>query len=687
MLKSKKMIAIILIAIIAIALFPLETFGAINVTYKDYGEDKTISGKYSYGTLTWTDKTEIVDLVTTTPTTEEQKKIQLKKSKDSWFTGAYEGDTIKFKITNSAIDEDGSLCDAVVTINNVKKFKGKGTTGQIQWWRDFFGLTDSEKRLDIALEIVRGMTVSKNYANQYDDIDCDLVELRLYTDNAQADFSMTYYKAGTDKLASIQGVSSLVYDIDINNQNETSFKDATLKGNEGVIPLNNATIYYNKNDSDARYNFLQEVENGISTGNSMYYGYVGADTKDPKDPFSSGITKATSAMLVENTKANFAMTYSGTNCGIRYVFVSAIPYEIDKPTKSIDVKKITEGTPFHYTISQYVPNNYYTSLIDINGNNKDTSSSLYSKLVVSDELDNSLEIAETSTDKIKITNKAGTDCTEYFTVTKENNKVTATAKADVLKKQDFYNDTYNIVIPVKVKENSLKTVVSNKAKVETTLKDKTTTQESNTVDVLLNYKVTLDVTVKNGTQTMTASNVVTGGSKNTFKVVITPNKGYELTSLVVDGKEQDITNIKYNDDGSYVFEITDENIVTDIDHKVEAICEKKKAKITIKYVDESGKEIAPATEQEVNLYDEYETTSKDINGYELKETPKNAKGTVEEESITVTYVYKQKAVDNTVANTVLPAAGLKVGTTFAFIAMIIVLGIAVKKLNKYKDIK
>ena len=186
---------------------------------------------------------------------------------------------------------------------------------------------------------------------------------------------------------------------------------------------------------------------------------------------------------------------------------------------------------------------------------------------------------------------------------------------------------------------------------------------------------------------MTASNVVTGGSKNTFKVVITPNKGYELTSLVVDGKEQDITNIKYNDDGSYVFEITDENIVTDIDHKVEAICEKKKAKITIKYVDESGKEIAPATEQEVNLYDEYETTSKDINGYELKENPKNAKGTVEEESITVTYVYKQKPVDNTVANTVLPAAGLKVGTTFAFIAMIIVLGIAVKKLNKYKDIK
>ncbi len=63
--------------------------------------------------------------------------------------------------------------------------------------------------------------------------------------------------------------------------------------------------------------------------------------------------------------------------------------------------------------------------------------------------------------------------------------------------------------------------------------------------------------------------------------------------------------------------------------------------VTTKYVDEEGKEIATSTQTIKNVGEEYTTTPKDIDGYVLKTTPSNASGTVEEENITVTYVYQK----------------------------------------------
>lgn len=74
-----------------------------------------------------------------------------------------------------------------------------------------------------------------------------------------------------------------------------------------------------------------------------------------------------------------------------------------------------------------------------------------------------------------------------------------------------------------------------------------------------------------------------------------------------------------------------------------------KAAIRILYVDEKGNELAPAEQKIGVIGDKYETEAKAIDGWALKETPKNAKGTYQEKEQTITYVYLKdnKSAGNT----------------------------------------
>ena len=67
-------------------------------------------------------------------------------------------------------------------------------------------------------------------------------------------------------------------------------------------------------------------------------------------------------------------------------------------------------------------------------------------------------------------------------------------------------------------------------------------------------------------------------------------------------------------------------------------------KVVVKYVDESGNEIASSTTKAGNVGDSYKTIAKDISGYTLKTTPSNATGKFTESTITVTYVYSESLV-------------------------------------------
>ncbi|WP_204121368.1 MucBP domain-containing protein [Levilactobacillus sp. 244-2] len=70
------------------------------------------------------------------------------------------------------------------------------------------------------------------------------------------------------------------------------------------------------------------------------------------------------------------------------------------------------------------------------------------------------------------------------------------------------------------------------------------------------------------------------------------------------------------------------------------------ADVTVHYVDETGKDVAPAQTLKPGLVGEaYTTTPLEVSGYVLQETPENATGTYGEAAIDVTYVYAEEEAD------------------------------------------
>lgn len=61
--------------------------------------------------------------------------------------------------------------------------------------------------------------------------------------------------------------------------------------------------------------------------------------------------------------------------------------------------------------------------------------------------------------------------------------------------------------------------------------------------------------------------------------------------------------------------------------------------LTIKYVDTTGKEIAPSETISGKAGDSYKTEAKDIAGYKLTATPDNMSGTIHDGGSTVTFIY------------------------------------------------
>ncbi|MDU7906732.1 MAG: MucBP domain-containing protein, partial [Enterococcus faecalis] len=67
-------------------------------------------------------------------------------------------------------------------------------------------------------------------------------------------------------------------------------------------------------------------------------------------------------------------------------------------------------------------------------------------------------------------------------------------------------------------------------------------------------------------------------------------------------------------------------------------------KITVKYVDESGKEISDSEILTGNVGESYTSTQKEIVGYSFKEVQGNPAGKISENEQTVTYVYTKGSV-------------------------------------------
>ena len=110
--------------------------------------------------------------------------------------------------------------------------------------------------------------------------------------------------------------------------------------------------------------------------------------------------------------------------------------KVNNPVKSIDKSEISEKTEtVTYTISNVVDSK--------------TQEYFYNSYVITDTLENVLQYKSA-----KVLNEDGTDVSNLFTISEDNNTVTATAKNENLEKSNFYNHTYKLEIKASIIQNA-----------------------------------------------------------------------------------------------------------------------------------------------------------------------------------------------------------------------------------------
>ncbi|TXK36683.1 MULTISPECIES: MucBP domain-containing protein, partial [unclassified Lactococcus] len=130
----------------------------------------------------------------------------------------------------------------------------------------------------------------------------------------------------------------------------------------------------------------------------------------------------------------------------------------------------------------------------------------------------------------------------------------------------------------------------------------------------------------------------------------------------------------------------DEQIVTYVYYK-------NSASVTVKHVDEAGKEIADATTSAGYVGHAYTTAPVKVDGYVLKETPVNATGKYSDDEQIVTYVYTKKAEKSIISDysnlssNNLPSTGdsnPSVGIISGFVFIILAGGTTILAMKKNK---
>ncbi|MDE5604908.1 MAG: MucBP domain-containing protein, partial [Eubacterium sp.] len=116
------------------------------------------------------------------------------------------------------------------------------------------------------------------------------------------------------------------------------------------------------------------------------------------------------------------------------------------------------------------------------------------------------------------------------------------------------------------------------------------------------------------------------------------------TSVALNGKVLEAYTTEAKEIYGYTLVETPENatgIYTDDQIIVDYIYDTKDTKVVVKYVDEKGKELAKSDTIKGKVFDEYTTSAKAIYSYKLIADSGNTAGEFTEETITVTYTYKQ----------------------------------------------
>ena len=125
------------------------------------------------------------------------------------------------------------------------------------------------------------------------------------------------------------------------------------------------------------------------------------------------------------------------------------------------------------------------------------------------------------------------------------------------------------------------------------------------------------------------------GENSVKDIVCTPDNGYKIASITVNGNTIEFTP---NEDGTYTL---DKFTNMTEDKYIIVKYEKKDTSIIVKHVTEDGVDLVEPEIIEGKVGDTYNTEPKEFEDYEIKTIPENADGVMEEEQIEVVYVYSK----------------------------------------------
>ena len=139
---------------------------------------------------------------------------------------------------------------------------------------------------------------------------------------------------------------------------------------------------------------------------------------------------------------------------------------------------------------------------------------------------------------------------------------------------------------------------------------------------------------------------ISGQNENPYETVIhtydstkeikaTPDSGYKITSITVNGNPIEFTPAN---DGTYTLPLF-ENMIED--KHIVVKFERKDTSIIIKHQTEDGTDLVTPETRPGKVGDEYRTDPIDFEEYDLKTTPDNANGNMAEEQIEVIYIYSK----------------------------------------------
>ena len=428
----------------------------------------------------------------------------------------------------------------------------------------------------------------------------------------------------------------------------------------------------------------------FQTSSCTQWTYVYA--KENKDQAATNsnyaFTETFSGSSIERIYTFYRAATGKAYGGITHDYKPVKPVTPPNPTKSVNVKNVTESTKFEYRVKQKVPL-------------QDTNNYHHTSFIIEDKLNDAIDMSGITASTVKVIRQDGgavvSGSGKYFTISVSGNTVKATATAAALKSEAFYGETYELVIPAKIKANydfaakgykkdsAGNFIIPNSG----STKINGVNRNTNTVEIYKAPPAPIEDTanksyaedteagsegspVSEGDKIKYEINYANGDKNNSANVVVTDilstglefidsDSSYSLKPTSVTKNSDGTTTIKWNTtlekgaSGKITYEVkvvpgyinkvnNNANVtIGNRSHDLKTLENPilKVGKVIVRYLEDgTNKELADEAQLEGNYGDPYNTEKKDIEGYTFVKSTDNTSGTINQDETVVVYYYK-----------------------------------------------